>query len=89
MAFDWSSAKTKADYKSLTYEDIEKYCQENNRVDWLINAAERLEANKNRKRAWGIIQLRALFIEEVLGITSKPAPKPKTMYNRIMQLKHE
>lgn len=36
MAFDWSSAKTKADYKSLTYEDIEKYCQDNNRIDSLF-----------------------------------------------------
>lgn len=92
MAFNWDAAKTKADYRKLKYEDIVEYCEKNGKTDWLISAADRLEAeykNGEHKRTWGIMQLRSLFLNEVLAVSPKPASKPKTLYERIMTLKQQ
>lgn len=98
MAFNWDAAKTKKDYAKLEKQDIFDYCKQHDKMEWLKQAAADLkkeEAAKNEKtiaqgkkpRKFGIIQLRAKFIAEVLKLDeAKPQTAPKSLYDEIMSM---
>lgn len=75
-------------YKDMKIEDIIAWCQENNQVEWLKQAASKTYTTENGKeRRISFIELKLEFVREFMpDIAPKAKPKKLSMYDLINNL---
>ena len=75
-------------YKDMKIEDIIAWCQENNQVEWLKQAASKTYTTENGKeRRISFIELKLEFVRKFMAdIAPKAKPKKPSMYDLINSL---
>jgi hypothetical protein len=75
-------------YKDMKIEDIIAWCQKNNKVDWLKEAATKTyKTEDGKERRISFIELKLAFVKEFMPeIAPKAQAKKPSMYDLIKAL---
>lgn len=84
--YDFSKIKKLSDAKSLALADIEEYCMDNDKIDWMIEAAHKHIMVKNGKEQLNFLRFKNAFLKEVIGIKVETQEKKTTFLERIAAL---